>query len=96
MQLDISGHHIEVTDALKAHVRERFERIENHFDIITDIHCILTVEGDRHIAEAVVNAKGKRLFAVEETEDMYSSINKIAHKLNRRVRQHKEKIKHHH
>ena len=95
MQLDISGHHIEVTDALKAHVRERFERIENHFDIITDIHCVLTVEGDRHIAEAVVNAKGKRLFAVEENGDMYAAINRLAHKLNRRVRQYKEKTKHH-
>ena len=95
MQLDISGHHIEVTEALKAHVRERFERIENHFDIITDIHCVLTVEGDRHIAEATVNLPGKRLFAVEENGDMYASINKLGHKLNRMVRQHKEKMKHH-
>lgn len=95
MQLDISGHHIEVTEALRAHVREHFERIENHFDIITDIHCILTVEGDRHIAEATVCAKGKRLFAVEENDDMYVAVNKLAHKLNRRVRRHKEKIKHH-
>ena len=95
MQLDISGHHIEVTEALKAHVRERFERIEQHFDLITDIHCVLTVEGDRHIAEATVAMPGKRLFAVEERDDMYASINGLAHKLNRMVRQHKEKLKHH-
>jgi putative sigma-54 modulation protein len=95
MQLDISGHHIEVTEAMKAHVRERFERIEQHFDTITDIHCVLTVEGDRHIAEATVNVRGKRLFAVHEEDDMYKSIDKLAHKLNRRVRKHKEKLHQH-
>jgi len=96
MQLDISGHHIEMTEALKAHVRERFEKIESHFDTITDIHCILTVEGDRHIAEATVQVPGKRLFAMSENGDMYESVDKLAHKMNRMVRQHKEKMHDHH
>ena len=96
MQLDISGHHIEVTEALKTHVREKFEKIEQHFDTITDIHCVLTVEGDRHIAEASIAVPGKRLFAVEETEDMYKSVDKLAHVLNRRVRRHKERVCNHH
>jgi len=96
MQLDISGHHIEMTEALKTHVRERFEKIESHFDIITDVHCILTVEGDRHIAEATINVNGKRLFAMSENGDMYESIDKLFHKANRMIRQYKEKLHDHH
>ena len=96
MQLDISGHHVEVTEALKEYVSEKVGKIEHHFDTITDVHCILTVEGSRHKAEATVNVKGKKLYAESTNDDMYAAIDCLTHKLNRRVRRHKEKLHDHH
>ncbi len=96
MQLDISGHHIKVTEALRNHVVERVSKIEHHFETINDVHCILTVEGNRHKAEATVSVKGKKFFAESTEDNMYVAIDKLAHKLNRMIRQHKEKIHKHH
>ena len=96
MQLDITGRHIEVTDALREHVVNRVSKIEEHFDLVTNVHCILTVEKLRHKAEATINADGKCIYADATDENMYAAIDTLAHKLNRRVRKHKEKLKNHH
>jgi putative sigma-54 modulation protein len=96
MQLDISGHHVTVTPAMRNHVEERVSKIGHHFDTITDVHCILTVEGDRHKAEATVIAKGKKFFAESTEDNMYVAIDKLTHKLNRMIRQHKEKLHNYH
>ena len=58
MQLNVSGHHIEVTDALRGYVETKIEKIERHFDVVSDVNCILTVEKLRHKAEARVNVNG--------------------------------------
>jgi putative sigma-54 modulation protein len=96
MQLDITGRHIEVTDALRQHVVNKVSKIEDHFDLVTNIHCILTVEKLQHKAEATINADGKRIYADATDDNMYVAIDTLAHKLNRRVRKHKEKLKKHH
>jgi len=95
MQLDITGRHIEVTEALREYVVSKVSKIEDHFDLITDVHCILTVEKTRHKAEATINAGGKRIYADTTDENMYVAIDSLAHKLNRRVRRYKEKLKKH-
>jgi len=95
MQLDITGHHIELTEALKEHVVNRVSKIEHHFDTITDVHCILTVDKEGHKAEATVNVKGKRIYAESTEKNMYAAIDDLSHKLNRRVRRHKERLKKH-
>lgn len=96
MQIDISGHHVGMTEALKNHVIEKVSKIEHHFDTVTDVHCILTVDGDRHVAEATMNVKGKRLYAESTKDNMYTAIDSMAHKLTRRVRRHKERLHDHH
>jgi len=95
MQLDITGRHIEVTEALREHVINRVSKIEEHFDLVTNVHCILTVEKTRHKAEATINADGKRIYADATDDNMYVAIDSLAHKLNRRVRRYKEKLKKH-
>jgi putative sigma-54 modulation protein len=92
MQLDITGHHVEVTDPLKDYVINKLEKIERHFDLVTDVHCILTVEKLRHKAEATVRVNGARIYADATEEDMYAAIDGLADKLERRVRKHKEKL----
>jgi len=99
MQLNITGHHVDVTDPLKNYVASKFskfEKIERHFDLVTDMHCILTVEKLRHKAEATVSVNGVRIYADATQEDMYASIDSLADKLERRVRKHKEKLGDHH
>lgn len=96
MQLNLTGHHIEITASLRSYVQSKLSRLERHFDNVTDIHCILTVEKLRHRAEATVNIKGARIFADAIEEDMYASIDAMIDKLDRQVRKHKEKITDHH
>ena len=96
MQLNVSGHHVEVTDSLRGYVESKIERLERHFDIVSDVHCILTVEKLRHKAEAKVNVNGGTIFAETTEGDMYAAIDGLVDKLDRQVRKHKEKLVDHH
>ncbi len=96
MQLDITGHHVEVTEPLREYVNTKLEKIERHFDLVTDVHCILTVEKLRHKAEATVGVNGAKIYAEATEEDMYAAIDALGDKLERRVRKHKEKLVDHH
>ena len=96
MQLNISGHHVEVTESLRDYVETKIEKIERHFDIVSDVHCILTVEKLQHKAEATVKVNGGTIYADSIEEDMYAAIDGLIDKLDRRVRKHKEKLVDHH
>ena len=93
MQLSISGHHIDVTDALRNYVTEKMQKLERHTDDITSIQAILSVEKNRQKAEAKIHVKGADLFADAESEDMYAAIDMMTDKLDRQVLKHKEKMK---
>ena len=96
MQLNVSGHHAEVTASLREYVETKIEKIERHFDIVSDVNCILTVEKLQHKAEATVNVNGGTIYADAIEEDMYAAIDSLIDKLDRRVRKHKEKSVDHH
>ncbi|MDH3440224.1 MAG: ribosome-associated translation inhibitor RaiA [Gammaproteobacteria bacterium] len=96
MQLDITGHHVEVTEPMREYVVSKLDKIERHFDLVSDVHCILTVEKLRHKAEATVNVNGAKFYADATEEDMYAAIDGLADKLERQVRKHKEKLVDHH
>ncbi|MBT5890793.1 MAG: ribosome-associated translation inhibitor RaiA [Chromatiales bacterium] len=96
MQVNLSGHHVEVTDALRQYVGDKIKRIERHFDNVTDIQCILTVEKLEHKAEATIHVSGATLFADAVDENMYAAIDALADKLDRQVKKHKEKTTDHH
>ena len=96
MQLDITGHHVEVTEPLREYVVSKLDKISRHFDLVSDVHCILTVEKLRHKAEATVSLNGAKLYADATEEAMYAAIDSLADKLERRVRKHKEKLVDHH
>ena len=91
MQLNISGHHVELTEALKEYVSEKFQRLERHFDQISNTNVTLQVEKVRQIAEATVNISGGELHAKAENEDMYAAIDALVDKLDRQILKHKEK-----
>lgn len=96
MQLSITGHHLEITESLRDYVGSKLTRLERHFDNVTDIHCILTVEKLRHKAEAKINVSGNTLFADSVEDNMYAAIDTLVDKLDRQIKKHKEKIKAHH
>ena len=74
MQLTLTGHHIDVTPALREFVETKLGRLERHFDSVTDIHCILTIEKLLHKAEATVHLSGGTIYADSTSEDMYAAI----------------------
>ena len=92
MQINISGHHVELTDSLKDYTSEKLQRLVRHADDIVSIQAILSVEKTRQKAEATVHVKGADLFAIAESEDMYAAIDSLADKLDRQVLKHKEKV----
>jgi len=96
MQINITGHHVEVTPALRAYTTEKLQKLGRHFDQVNSINVILNVEKLQQQAEATVNAAGRTIFATETAADMYASIDGLVDKLDRQVRRHKDRITDHH
>ncbi len=91
MQVSVTGHHVEVTDSLRVYVNEKIGKLKRHFDNVTDVHVILTVEKLEQKAEATVHISGAKLFAEDTREDMYQAIDNMIDKLDRQIIKHKEK-----
>ncbi len=96
MQINITGHHVEITPALRAYATEKMQRLLRHFDHVISINIILKIEKLDQLAEASVNASGRTLFATETAADMYAAIDGLVDKLVRQVKRYKERLKNHH
>lgn len=96
MNINLTGHHVDITEPLRDYVNSKFDRLERHFDHVTDVHVVLGVEKLRHKAEATMHISGGTLFADSIEEDMYAAIDGLVDKLDRQVKKHKEKITDHH
>jgi putative sigma-54 modulation protein len=95
MQINLTGHHIDITNSLRSYVDTKFERLERHFDHVTNVHVVLTVEKLRQKAEANLHLNGANVFADATNEDMYAAIDSLVDKLDRQVKKHKEKMTNH-
>lgn len=100
MNLTISGHHLEVTPALREYVVTKLERVTRHFDQVVDINVLLTVEKQkekerRQRAEVTLHVKGKDIFCEQSHEDLYAAIDQLMDKLDRQVCRHKEMLQNH-
>lgn len=91
MNLNISGHHLEMTDALQSYATSKMERIERHFDHVLDAQVVLEVKKQRHTAEATIKVRGTTLHAEATNGDMYAAIDAMTDKLDRQVVRYKEK-----
>jgi putative sigma-54 modulation protein len=96
MQLNVTGHHVEVTPSLRRYLAKKLERIGRHFDQVIDVHCVLTVEKLRQTAEATLHVSGSAIHAYATDEDMYAAIDLLTDKLDRCIKKHKEKRGDHH
>ncbi|ALO36045.1 hypothetical protein CMT41_15910 [Colwellia sp. MT41] len=95
MQINLSGHHVEVTSSLRKYVDSKFSKLERHFDHINNIHVVLTVEKLNQKAEANIHINGGEVFASAVNGDMYASIDTLVDKLDRQILKYKGKIAQH-
>ena len=92
MNLHLSGHHLEITPAMREYITSKLGRITRHFDHVIDVNVILSVEKLKHKVEVNVHLKGKDIFVESTDTDMYAAIDTLTDKLDRQVIKHKEKI----
>lgn len=92
MEITVTGRKIEMTDALRNRVEEKIKGIQKFLDGVKEVHIVLSVEKYRHFAEVILNANGYVIHCKEETEDMYSSIDRVIEKLLKQLKKHKDKI----
>lgn len=97
MQLEVTGQNVEITEALKAYVTDKTERIERHFGNLISAHFVLHLEKLQHSAECTIHVGGRTnpIHADAEAEDMYAAIDALVDKLDRQVRRHKDKVTSH-
>lgn len=96
MNLQISGHHLEVTPAIREYVTGKLERVTRHFDHVIDVNVILSVEKLKQKAEVTVHLSGKDVFVEAIDEDLYAAVDSLVDKLERQVQKHKQKLQDHH
>jgi len=93
MNLHLTGHHLEITPAIRGYAAEKFDKLKRHFDnVVIDVNVILSVEKLRQKAEATMHISGKNLFVECDDENLYTAIDLLVDKLDRQVRRHKDKL----
>ncbi|MCL2875729.1 MAG: ribosome-associated translation inhibitor RaiA [Betaproteobacteria bacterium] len=96
MNLNITGHHVEVTDAIRAYTSEKIDRVVRHFDNVTSVNVILSVDKLNQKAEVTAHMRGKDIHVECVDADLYAAIDALADKLNRQMQKHKQKTAEHH
>lgn len=96
MQINITGHGIELTPAIRTYTTEKLDRLKRRGDAITTVNVIFDIGKNQQIAKATLHVSGADLHAESESENLYSAIDILVDKLEHQVIKHKEKMKDHH
>ena len=96
MRIDISGHQMDITPALRDYVQDKFARVSRHYDHHLDARVILSVDKLDQKAEATLSTPGRTLFADAVAPDMYAAIDLLSDKLDRLLMKQKERMVDHH
>ncbi len=91
MNVEITGRHIEISPALRAFIQGHLDKIPRLLGDNVSIHVILTVEKKRHLCEIILKSKTAQLATMEETTDMYGSVIRATHKLEKQALRTKKK-----
>jgi putative sigma-54 modulation protein len=95
MNLNLSGHHLVITPAIRSYVVSKLDRVARHFDHVIDVNVVLSVDKLRQQITANLHIRGKDIHAECVDPDMYAAIDALADKLDRQVLRHKEKVNGH-
>lgn len=96
MQISVTFRHMEASDALRNHTKEKFELLKKYLIKPIEVHVILSVEKFRHTAEVILTEQNFQAKALETTNDMYASIDLVLHKIENQIKKHKDKVQEHH
>ena len=91
MNLNVSGHQLDVTPAIRNYVSSKLERVTRHFDHVIDVNVILSIDKLAQKAEVNVHVRGRDIFVETVDENMYAAIDTLADKLDRQILKHKDK-----
>ncbi len=92
MNLNVSGHHLDITPAIRGYVQAKLERVTRHFDNVIDAHVILSVDKLKQKAEVTLRVRGKDLYCESEEADLYAAIDLMIDKLDRQVLKYKDRV----
>ena len=92
MNLNLSGHHLVITPAIRSYLTAKLERVTRHFDHVIDVNVVLSVDKLQQQITANLHIRGKDIHAECIDADMYAAIDALADKLDRQVLKHKEKL----
>ncbi len=96
MQVTVLGRNIDVTDSLRQYATDKFSRLDKYLPkAVQSVVTLSVIKKVHHFAEATIKSNGVLIQASEETEEMYSAIDLLVEKLERRVRRYKEKLADH-
>ena len=95
MQLNLSGHHLDITSSIRQHTSDKLTKIKHHFDNVMNVNMTLEVQKNLQTAEATIHVSGADLFAKAQSNDMYVSIDQLIKKLDSQIIKHKEKLHNH-
>ncbi len=95
MEIDISGRHFHVSEALKEHVADKIRKLEKYAAKLEAAHVILEVQRFVHTAEITVSGKQLRFAAKEESADTYAAFDKACESMKLQLVRHHEKLKDH-
>jgi putative sigma-54 modulation protein len=95
MNLQLTGHHLEITPAIRGYVTSKLERLTRHFDQVIDVNVIMSVDKLQQRIEANVHVPGSDIFCESIDADLYAAIDGLVDKLDRKIIRHKEKIADH-
>ena len=93
MKLTVTGRNIEITDGIRNHLNDKMDKTIADLGEAADVHVALSVEKHRHFAEVTVKTEGFTLHSQDETEDLYTSMDKALEKMEKQIRKNKEKAK---
>ncbi|WP_440053952.1 ribosome hibernation-promoting factor, HPF/YfiA family [Pseudoalteromonas sp. T1lg65] len=93
MKINLSGHHVDVTDAVKNHVQERFAKVANHFPSLLSLDIIISKEHKKFYTEISTNYSGSRISVKGEDDVMYPSIAAASKKLDSALKHRKGQLK---
>ncbi|AJR07393.1 ribosome hibernation promoting factor [Photobacterium gaetbulicola] len=95
MQINLTGHHVEITPSMREYVETKFNKLERFFDKINNVHVILNVEKLQQVAEATLHINAGEIHAKADSENMYAAIDALTDKLVRQLNKHKDKLNSH-
>jgi len=91
MNLNLTGNHLPITNAIREYIVVKLGRVTRHFDHVIDVNVVLSVDKLRQKIEANLHTRGKDIHVEAIDPDMYAAIDALADKLDRQVLKYKEK-----